>query len=360
MREGRAAVLVPADHNVRGPGRAGGVFYNRQMEFGRDVCISLLNATGTRGKMLDAMCATGIRSVRMGLELDCDTEIIACDTEADACALAKLNMERNGVTGRVVHGGMLSLLGARYSYIDIDPYGTPVRFILPSLLSLKNGGVAGITATDTAVLCAAAPGCSRRYMARTFRCPFVHELGLRILLGYTVRQAASVDLAAEPLLSYSADHYFRIYVRVHRGPGKAEALLDQMAYVSYDGVTGNWVLSNDCKEGMAGPVWTGRLHSMDVLEGMRTEAHFATERRMRKMLDCWKEEADAPPFYHTLDELSSRMGGWQPSMKFFTEQMKGKVRRTHFDPKGFKTTVPMEELISALRGGMAEARCKGR
>jgi len=300
--------------------------------------------------MLDAMCATGVRAVRFKMETGAE-QVIACDRSRLACELTAVNASRNDVQIDVVNKDALAALAlGNYDYVDLDPYGTPVRYIMPALLSLRNGGVLGVTATDTAMLCGSVSGSERRYLACAHKSPFMHETGIRILLGYIVRQAASVDLCAAPILSYSADHYFRIYVRVFRGASRAREMLKHLGFAFFESRTGRRGIALSQTEQAAGPLWAGPLHDETVLRSMRVEEHFSTAKRMERMLSLWREEQSAPPLYYTLDELSAYMHGRQPKMKELTERFRGLVFRTHFDPKGFKTALTLEEIASSFKG----------
>lgn len=361
LREGKATFLVPPGYNRKGPGKkSGGVFYNRQMEFNRDVCISLLRAQNRRLSILDAMAATGVRSLRMALELEQKQEIVANDSSPSAAALIRENAERLGIENIVVTNSRAEAAMSErgYDYIDIDPFGTPIRFAAIAVSAVKSGGILGITATDSAVLCGSAKGSRRRYYAASKRWPFMHELGVRILVGYLVRTGASYDRAVYPVLSFFADHYFRTYVRVVNGVGRAEKQLEQIGYAGYDGRTAERWIGKVSSAEAAGPMWTGPLHDLSTVKAMKTEEWFGSSARVEKMLALWAAEAEAPPLFYDADELSSRFGFNLPPMDE-TVRIVGErfsACRTHFSPKGLKTDATAGELREILS---AAARGKG-
>ena len=58
----------------------------------------------------------------------------------------------------------------RYNVIDVDPYGSPTRFLDSAVRALKNGGLIALTATDMAVLCGVkALVCTRKYFGKPLR-----------------------------------------------------------------------------------------------------------------------------------------------------------------------------------------------
>ena len=360
LREGRAEFLAPSGYNLKGPGRrTGEAFYNRQMELNRDVCISLLRTEGRHLKVLDTMAATGVRSARMALEVEPVPEIVANDSNPAATALMKLNFtgpRLEAITLRTAKAAVAMAEG-NYDYIDIDPFGTPVRYMPQALMSVISGGLVGITATDSAMLCGSARGSERRYFAAPGRWPFMHEIGVRNLIGYIVRLGASYDRAVFPVLSYFADHYFRIYVRVRNGVKLAEKQLQQLEFAHYDRKTGRRWMSGERTADAAGPAWSGRLHDTDILAAMRVESWFGTAQRFTKMLNLWKGEATAPQLFYNMDEMSRIFGFNLPSMDETLRLLSsvGTACRTHFDPKGFKTSADLDSLRKLL----AASRAKG-
>lgn len=353
LREGKVEFLAPAGYNVSGPGkREGGLFYNRQMEMNRDVCVSILNALGRRVRVLDAMAATGIRSARIAVESGVECEIDAADTSQSAVELMDRNFGSLGLENVRIHrrGAIAAMAEGSFDYIDIDPFGTPVRFIPQALMSVRSGGIIGVTATDTAMLCGSARGSGRRYLCESRRWPFMHELGIRCLIGYMVRIGASFDRAVTPVLSVFADHYFRVYVKVENGVGRAERMLGRMGYASYDAGTRERYVGQTPVSGGAGPLWTGELHSSSLLSSMKCMDWFGSRRRLEKMLGLWRDEAEAPPLFYNMDELSRLFGYSLPSLSRTIELIRGSFTacRTHFDPKGFKTDAGVGELRSLL------------
>jgi tRNA (guanine26-N2/guanine27-N2)-dimethyltransferase len=247
---------------------------------------------------------------------------------------------------------MRCLLSERpFDYIDVDPFGTPVPYVSAAIQGCKRKGILGITATDTAPLAGTHPKkCARRYGAKSIRCVFGHELGLRILIGYMVRKAAELDKGVRPMLCFYADHYFRLYLRLPESAGEADKALDQLGYVRYDPETGSRSYSLDhVPTGSYGPLWGGPLFDSALIGSMEASDGLAERMRCEKYLTTWREEMNVPYFYDN-NELASLLHASSPPMSKVIEKIKevGQASRTHFSPTGFKTDLSLSELIDVL------------
>lgn len=358
VREGTTDLLVPEGFCLKGPGtRTAGVFYNRQMEFGRDVSVIVGREIFSEGeRVLDGLAATGARGLRLANECGVRADFELNDRDLRAAVLMKQNAELNSLGHVKIHCRDLRSLLAdeQYDYIDIDPFGTPVDFIDGAVQSCRNRGVIGIAATDTAPLYGTYPKtCYRRYGALSAKSPFAHETGLRILIGHVVREAAKHDRAIEPLLCYHADHYFRCYLRIQNGAARADAAMRKLGIARYDrSDLKRSVSSQRESEKDAGPIWTGELFSRALLKKIRATGDLNTAPRCAKMLEIWREEADAPPLYFTIDELAMKTKLAPPKLIEFIEYLidrGAEASRTHFDPKGIRTNLTAPELIDEYR-----------
>ena len=151
------------------------VFYNPIQEFNRDLSIAVLNTYSWLNKekklnILEALAASGIRSMRYALEVQNCGQIIANDFDSHACELIRLNTELNSASDRVkancddaiVLMNRLSKTNFKnldkseqiqFDCIDLDPYGSPAPFLDAALRTINNGGILMVTATDAGVLC---------------------------------------------------------------------------------------------------------------------------------------------------------------------------------------------------------------
>ena len=354
VKEGVTDLLVPDNFCRKGPGtRTGEIFYNRQMEFGRDISVIFgREMFRERQRILDGLAATGARGLRLANECGVRADFVLNDRDLRAAVLMKQNAELNSLGHvRVECRDLRSLLAdEHFDYIDVDPFGSPIDFIDPAIQSCSNRGIIAISATDTAPLYGTYPRtCLRRYGALSAKSPFAHETGLRILVGYFVREAAKHDRAAEPLLCYHADHYFRCYFQVRDGAARADLAIKKLGFARNDRKTIERSISPErTSEKDAGPLWAGDLMSKEPLKTMRATGDLGTAARCSKVIDIWRDEAGMPGLYFGMDELAKKTKLSPPKLAEFIEHLKGKgvkAARTHFDPKGLKTDLSARELL---------------
>jgi tRNA (guanine26-N2/guanine27-N2)-dimethyltransferase len=352
LKEGSTSLFVPSEHSTKGPGkRIGRVFYNQQMAFNRDISVLFFQAAGKDCRnAFDAMSATGARGVRIANESGSKAQFVLNDKDAEAVSFIQANIELNGLEGACASQEDLRSHLAKhvYDYVDLDPFGTPAPFVQAVFQGCKRNAIVAITATDTAPLAGThAKKCVRRYMAKPLRCVFGHEVGLRILIGYLAREAAQLDKGIEPLLCFYADHYFRIYLRLKENAAAAEHSLSQLGYLTFDRETLAREVIPDYDPNAAGPLWTSPIIDKGLLDSMTDVDSMQHPVRCSKYLNTWRQELDVPYFYEN-NELSSYLHISPPVLEGLLDRIRrnGKASRTHFSPSGFKTDLPLQELLS--------------
>jgi tRNA (guanine26-N2/guanine27-N2)-dimethyltransferase len=358
VREGTTEFLVfKKNISRKGPGlKDKEPFYNPSMESNRDLSVVvnqwLINRSTRRLHLLDGLAASGVRGVRLANEVNGDFHVTVNDVDPKAFLLIKKNIELNRLKNAIACNRDLNVLlsEGRYDYIDIDPFGSPVGFIDSAVRSICNNGVIACTATDTASLCGVYPNvCLRRYGARPFHSPVMHEIGLRILIGFICREAAKYDKGIKPLLCYSTDHYFRLYVQVRKGKRFADESVKDFSTFN---LKETLCFTEDVS---VGPLWLGQIHDKATVGEIRTllfEKRLNTKKQLWKLLYLLEDEADAPPFFYLTDYLASKLRISVPRMKCFFPKLEEKgymVVRTHFASTGFKTDAPLDEIIEVFK-----------
>ncbi|MEM3513521.1 MAG: tRNA (guanine(10)-N(2))-dimethyltransferase [Thermoplasmata archaeon] len=355
ITEGNTVCLVPAYQRVKGPGSSKmPVFYNPNMEFARDVTISLLSGLLDKRrklKVLDGMAATGIRGIRIKNEVSKRFEVTLNDINPLAVKLIKKNLELNKLEAEVENKNLNEILAtSAYDYIDVDPFGSPVEYLDLAFQSIKRRGIIGVSTTDTSVLCGTAPKvCVRRYMAKSRNNYMCHEIGLRIFLGYVARTAAKFDRAIKPLVCFYADHYFRTFVQVENGAGRADACLANMGYLSVNEKTGEVRTLLSPEREALGPLWLGNLFDNDALRKMVVRENFNTSRRFNRMLEIWSEECAAEPFFYDTNELGKIFHLSPPPLEKLISALRMlgyRTVRTHISPNGFRTNGTIAHIRS--------------
>ena len=366
VKEGKTSFFVPKTAMVK-PGRSGpgrrdkGVFYNPAMEFNRDisilVCQWLVNQNRKKGfRILDGLAASGARGLRIANEVDGENFTVwVNDRNPMAFELIRRNIEHNRLGNVVALNEDLNVLlrHERFDYVDVDPFGSPVEFIDSAVKGVFHNGLLACTATDTAPLCGVYPRvCLRRYFAMPVHNWMMHEVGLRILIGFIGREAAKYDIGIRPVLCYYADHYFRVYLRVLKGVRYANETIDSMVYLDLDGLK---VSKRGFGGNFAGPLWGGCLHDKNVVRtllGLPVLSSLGTSGRVVKFLSLVVEELDDIPFFYSVDEFSSRFRVSPPKLSRLLEVFKGfgyRVSRTHFSGVGFKTDAPLDVVEKVFK-----------
>lgn len=351
VREGLAELLVPRGFTRKGPGRvAGRPFYNAAMALPRHVSVLVLRAVAPHARrLLDGLASTGVLGIRAALEVTARLVIRLNDRRPESCALIEKNARRHGLEDlRISCQDLNALLSLEhFDYVDVDPFGSPAPFVDSALRSLGPRGFLALTATDTAVLAGTYPKtCRRRYDAVPVKAPFSHEVGVRILDGFVVRMAARYDLAARPLLSMWRGHAYKVFFRLESGGRKADEALRHLGHVEFAEGRERRV----GPAGSVGPLWAGPLHDASLVAGLRAPAYMPAE--VDRLVETWREEAEAPPLFFTSDEIARHLRTSPLSMAETLRRLREAGfagARTSFHPKGFKTDAPWAEVTRLLR-----------
>jgi len=356
------------------------VFFNPVSKPNRDVTILFLAAyfEGKKTRICEALAGTGVRSIRIAVETDIAEEIVANDISKNAYELIKLNAEVNEVEDVVKASNLdanelLAMCGRgrpRYDYVDIDPAGSPAKFMENGFRGCGRGAILGATATDMSALAGAkAESCMRKYSIKPLKTPFSKELALRILTGFMVKTAARLGLAATTLLSFQKDHYARIFVRVERGINPAKERLRKLGWVSYCPrcmaiYTRKWVEEplTSCdicgaRIDYAGPLWLGELTDRELVSEMLSKAYNDPDvyRESLKLLDALRKEDTSLIGYFPVNALAEKLrcSPIKPSKLIEGLRELGyKATITHIDPGGVKTDAPpkiLDELFRSIR-----------
>lgn len=354
--EGTTSVFVPKQQTKKkGPGSKQGLpFYNPAMELNRDFSIAVLQwflSTAKKKQLsfLDGLAATGIRGIRFIHELAGSFHVTINDWSDEAYVVIRKNVEETASEKLSCVQKNLNqlLLEEQFDYIDIDPFGSPALFVDAAMKSIRHHGILAVTATDTAALCGVYPKvCKRRYAAQPYHGSVMHEVGLRILLGFVAREAAKHEKGIRPILSYKTDHYMRIYVQIIHQIPSANKTAEHIQPIN----SSQLYPFDKQKECSIGPLWTGRLHSKKIvkhLEKIVEKKQFGSKKKMAKLLSLFVDEAEAPLFYFTTDDLGSFLHCSPPKQKELWntfDQNNIPIFKTQFNPTGFKTPASFQQV----------------
>jgi tRNA (guanine26-N2/guanine27-N2)-dimethyltransferase len=386
VKEGRVKVLVPKlaafvkQPSDYAPSKAP-VFYNPVMELNRDIAVLALQAyqrtVDREISVCEPLTSTGIRGVRFAAEIQSVKKVLINDINERAASLAKYNVRLNGLQEQVTvehkdANHLLSYHGAprkRFDVVDVDPFGSPVPYLDPTIRALRDSGLLAVTATDLASLCGVHPkACVRKYGGKPLRTEYCHELAVRLLAGCIVTLAAKHDIGIRVVFSHCTAHYIRVYAEIDYGAKKADASVENLGYVLHcfnclhrettrTPFTERLARCPECgfKMDYSGPLWLGRIFDKQFCELMakeNTHTAFKNGGRIAKLLSLAKGEAEAQATYYVVDKISNKLALPVPSVGAILQVLRDngfQAVPTHFNSRGIKTNAPALTVHNLLR-----------
>ncbi|XP_074836535.1 tRNA (guanine(26)-N(2))-dimethyltransferase isoform X2 [Carettochelys insculpta] len=345
-------------------------------------------------RILEALAASGLRSIRFAKEVPGLRAVVANDVSSKAAELMARNIQFNGV-GHLVTP---SLADARmlmyqqkaekdpFDIIDLDPYGSPAAFLDAAVQAVSEGGLLCVTCTDMAVMAGnSGETCYSKYGAMSLKGKFCHEMALRIILHSLDLRANCYQRYIMPLLSVSADFYIRVFVRVFTGQARVKASASKQALVyncvgcgthhfqrlgkmtshgnnfKYSAASGPPVgpSCEHCgqRHQLGGPVWAEPLHDLAFVQRILSAlgsnpGRFGTQARIQGVLSMVTEELSDVPLYYTIDGLSSTIHSNMPSMLQLRSALLHagyRVSLSHACKNAIKTDAPPAALWDIMR-----------
>ncbi len=342
VREGLTELRVPEE----------GVFFNPRMKLNRDLTCAAVRALG-RVDFLDLLAASGAKGIRVARE--CGAEVHLNDINPEAVRVIKKNAELNGVEVSVScceANLLLTSVRGCFNFIDVDPFGSPVRFTANAVAALPSKGYLAVTATDTAALCGVYPrACLRKYGATPVRGELCKEAGLRILLGFLAHECARYGRGMKVLFSHATDHYFRAVVEVRSGRRRADETLERLGMLLFcpacgyrEGIKGCIAGRCRCGHGLAvaGRLWLGGIADAEFVRLAGERAEYLNDRRAERLLSVLAEEAEVEvPYFYDLHHIGRRRKtGRLAKVERVVERLREmgyRASRTHITPTGVRT-----------------------
>ncbi|MDA4122162.1 MAG: hypothetical protein OK456_03155 [Thaumarchaeota archaeon] len=374
VREGDTDLYVPEKSLAGGAPDTYPVFYNPAAKTNRDISVCVASVTRP-ATFLDALAGTGARGVRVGNEGNrgrgkgAAPQVTLVDFNRMSLQVARRNVKLNGLGRRctVTHSETNRFLcsrfdrGEKFEAVDVDPFGSPAPYIQAALTACAPGAILSFTATDAAVLCGVYPLVSlRRYGASSIRNEFVHETGLRTLMGFAARAGGVNDIGVEPVLAHSTLHYLRVYLRVRRGATEADRAMEGLGYVTQcNTCLERWASklpSERCdscgrKVRSSGPLWTGKVAESGLVS---QSAKFGSERGWKEaesIIASLGRVDDFPPFSYSLERACSLKKVSSTSVEKVIGELQSNgfsAMRQPFELDGIKTDATHEEFVQAV------------
>jgi tRNA (guanine26-N2/guanine27-N2)-dimethyltransferase len=362
------------------------VFYNPKSELNRDITMIALQVFISEHKKANArictpLAGTGVRPIRIAKEVNGIGKVIVGDSNPQAVELIQKNCKINAVENilEVYHKEANRLLieyerfEDKFDIIDIDPFGSPREFYNSAIRALKPPALLCLTATDMPVLVGIRRrACIKRYAAVPLKVEYAHELAVRILIGSIVREAASLNMGLTPLLSFSVDHYIRVYCLANEGDTKTWKAISQLGFILHCNQCGYRTASKglapklkrcpECESEnveQAGPLWIGKIGVESFVRKILKQLDsfpLGKKQKALTMLTRIKEELNGPPTYHDLHRLADKLNVPIPPFREVISRLQKSgflCVRTHFSPHAIRTSANegiLSELLRSLAG----------
>jgi tRNA (guanine26-N2/guanine27-N2)-dimethyltransferase len=361
--EGKTTFFVPVqDAAAQFPPGSAPIFFNRRMELNRDATILLVSVLKP-SDYLDAMGASGVRGLRVANE--CKIPVTINDRDPQGIELIVHNACRANLPVEIVQRDASALLSERsFDAVDLDPFGTPARIVDAAVRGTRR--FLFVTATDTAPLCGAhLKAGKRRYFAQPMNTEYHGEVGLRILLGFVVRETIKYDRGIEPIFCYAREHFVRLHLRLLRGAHTADETLERIGYIlqcpgcmyriEHQGMFPEITSCPRCNQTLKpiGPLWLGSIQHKETLLQMKEHLDamtLGTRKDLAKLIDLCLEELPTSSFYdyHRLAKIA---GCSPPAIERVISQIVASgypATRTHFSGYGIKTEAPPSVILGAI------------
>ena len=347
-------------------------------------------------RILEALSATGLRSIRYMKEIQGITSIVANDIDATAVEAIKRNIEFNNLsTSSVIpsHSDAISFMYAnrepskQYEIVDLDPYGGANIFLDGAVQSIKEGGLLCVTCTDMQVLCGGYPEtCFVKYNSVPLHAKYCHEMALRILLASISNHASVYKKYIVPVVSLSIDFYIRVFVRVYSSASDVKHLFTKLGNIyqcvscdtfhivplgkstttekgGFKFTPGTLQLESSkcCNCGktykIGGPIWIDPIHDKTYVEKALKHLDsnsklYNQSKKIYGLLSVANEELSTSPLYYTLSSLCNTLHCVQPPFKIIKSGLLNagyKVSSTHACKDGIKTDAPSNVVWDVFR-----------
>lgn len=369
ITEGKTQILVPKrsleekvpPHDI--------AFFNPRARLSRDFSIIvystfLKNFEGPK-IFLDGLSGLGARGLRVANEIS-DVQVFVNDLNPSALELSEKSAEINSLQNYQISKNDIcqffnafSKKGSRGSIVDIDPFGSPSKYIDCGIRATVHKGMLSVSATDLQVLHGLFnDACKKKYHGTPVKTTYSNEISIRLILGLTISVAARLDVEATPVFVETNQHYYRVYLRVLNKPDTRNSI-GYIAHCKNCGnrhITEKSITSCTLCSGMvenAGPLWIGKLFDKEFVSQMLQNIPEYSDKKCEKSIQKALLESEMPGCYYTLDEIAKML----QSAPIPLEEIISRLRQngfssspTSFNPTGFRTDCKIDkikELFSA-------------
>ncbi|VAH89299.1 unnamed protein product [Triticum turgidum subsp. durum] len=343
--------------------------------------------------VLEALAASGLRSLRYAREVDGLGKVVALDNDKASIEACKRNIKFNGasaiskVEAHLADARVYMLTHPKeFDVVDLDPYGSPSIFLDSAVQAVADGGLLMCTATDLAVLCGTnGEVCYSKYGSYPVKGKYCHEMALRILLACIESHANRYKRYIVPVVSVYMDFYVRVFVRVFTSASEIKNTPLKLSYVYQCAgcdsfhlqslgrtVTKNNSLKHapgigpvvpqecsDCgkKFNVGGPIWSAPIHDQDWVLSTLTDVRQMKDRypaynKITSVLTTVSEELHDIPLFFSLHNISGTVKCTSPSAVMFRSAVINagyQISSSHCNPLGLKSDAPWDVIWDIMR-----------
>jgi len=364
--EGTTKILVPEKSLKEKTPPKEPAFFNPVAEMNRDFSILAYSAFWENFDkpliFLDGLTGLGARSLRVAKEIPNVEKVIGNDINSEALKIAQNSANLNKISNFEVSNNetchffnTYSKKGKRGSIVDIDPFGSPVKYFDCAIRATMHNGLLSVTATDLQVLHGLAKNaCKRKYHGTPVKTEYSNEIAIRLILGCLDIVARRLDVQIIPQFVENDMHYYRIYVKILNRIDQEE----HQGYIIHCKSCGNRNCTTDQKKvceicnsqlDIAGPLWIGQLFNKKFIVDMIHQIpKFVVKKKCISILEKCVLEAEMPPTYYTLDEIASKMQRSPIKIKNAIKILQdgGFISSpTSLNPTGFRTDCRIDKIV---------------
>ena len=368
--EGTTKILVPKDSISNKVPPKEPAFFNPKASLNRDFSIIAYSSFWKNFQypkiFLDGLSGIGARSLRVANEIDGVDRVIANDVNPKALDLAKESSEINSIKNFEISENetcrffsLHSRKNNRGSIVDIDPFGSPSKYIDCGIRATMHGGLLSVTATDLQVLHGLFNNAAkRRYYGVPIKTKFSNEIAIRLIIGCAYLISSRLDITIQPKFVDNDMHYYRVYLKILNKPEQE----DKMGFIIYCKQCGmrKTVKSivNECelckgKIECAGPLWIDKIFDKDFVVTMKDAVkNLTVNKKCDIILEKCYEESDLQSTYYTLDEIASRMKSAPLKLDNAIQKLQDSgftASRTSLNPTGFRTNCQINDILKIFR-----------
>ncbi len=337
------------------------VFYNPIMKLNRDISLLVIASYFEKKiKFCDPMAASGIRELRFLKSpiSNLFSQITLGDISKTAIKNIKKNFKLNKISLKNIkllnENAINTISSSYFNFIEIDPFGSPVPFLDIASQRIKHNGILSVTATDTAALCGTYPKTSlRKYGVKTQKTLWYEELGLRNLIAYVQRQTAKYEKKATPILSYSNNHYYKIFFKIEDGRTNSLEEIKKLKYLKIDKKTQDIKIVDFETKDSFGKTYVGPLCDKKFIKEIQKNINLIKEsKEVSKLLDFLINEINIVGHYniHKLQKAFKFSSNIKFKELIFKLKKKNfRASKPHNNRLGIKTNAKGKDIVKIMK-----------